>query len=70
MVAHRRAGLYRTRPHRARTNGHLRTDHGTGGAAFLAGGAVQGGRVQRAVALAFPGSGPMAQKIGLLRQSV
>ncbi|MDO9501819.1 DUF1501 domain-containing protein [Falsiroseomonas sp.] len=29
----------------ARANGNLGTDHGTGGAAFLAGGAVQGGRV-------------------------
>ncbi|WP_439599370.1 DUF1501 domain-containing protein [Falsiroseomonas sp.] len=29
----------------ARANGNLGTDHGTGGAAFLAGGAVRGGRV-------------------------
>lgn len=29
----------------ARVNGNLGTDHGTGGAAFLAGGAVRGGRV-------------------------
>jgi uncharacterized protein (DUF1501 family) len=29
----------------ARPNGNMGTDHGTGGAAFLAGGAVQGGRV-------------------------
>ncbi|MBX9750281.1 MAG: DUF1501 domain-containing protein [Roseococcus sp.] len=29
----------------ARVNGNLGTDHGTGGVAFLAGGAIQGGRV-------------------------
>jgi uncharacterized protein (DUF1501 family) len=38
----------------ARANGALGTDHGTGGAAFLAGGRVRGGRVLAD----WPGLGP------------
>ncbi|QYU66554.1 DUF1501 domain-containing protein [Leptolyngbya sp. 15MV] len=38
----------------ARVNGNLGTDHGTGGVAFLAGGAVAGGRVLAD----WPGLGP------------
>jgi uncharacterized protein (DUF1501 family) len=40
----------------ARVNGNLCTDHGTGGVAFLAGGAIQGGRVLAH----WPGLGPSA----------